>query len=73
MPLHLTVLTTARHRCRDEALPYPEKATAMGPARVIPRELPGVTCATLDVELPPCPGASAHHRPAAAARRRGTG
>ena len=51
-PLHLTVLSTGAARVREEALPYPEKATAMGPARVAPRELPGLTCSTLDVVLP---------------------
>ncbi|MEM9193364.1 MAG: type I polyketide synthase, partial [Myxococcota bacterium] len=51
-PLHLTVLTNGMQQVRDEALPYPEKATVLGPARVIPRELPGITCRTLDVQLP---------------------
>ncbi|GGW26489.1 hypothetical protein GCM10011452_13400 [Gemmobacter lanyuensis] len=51
-PLHLTVLTTGAAQHKDEGLPYPEKATIAGPVRVIPRELPGVTCATLDVVLP---------------------
>ncbi|MFO1104483.1 MAG: SDR family NAD(P)-dependent oxidoreductase [Amaricoccus sp.] len=51
-PLHLTVVTSGAAQVRDEALPYPEKATAAGPARVIPRELPGITCAMLDLTLP---------------------
>lgn len=51
-PLHLTVLSTGAARVRDEPLPYPEKATVMGPARVAPRELPGLTCTVLDVALP---------------------
>ncbi|MBA4266198.1 MAG: polyketide synthase, partial [Comamonadaceae bacterium] len=51
-PLHLTVLSTGAARVRDEALLYPEKATAMGPARVAPRELPGLTCTVLDLVLP---------------------
>src|SRR5690606_16604017 len=51
-PMHLTVLSTGAARVRDEALPYPEKATAMGPARVAPRELPGLTCSVIDVVLP---------------------
>ncbi|MDO8903168.1 type I polyketide synthase [Hydrogenophaga sp.] len=51
-PMHLTVLSTGAARVRDEALPYPEKATALGPARVAPRELPGLTCTVLDVVLP---------------------
>lgn len=51
-PLHLTVLSTGAVRVRSETLPYPEKATLMGPARVAPRELPGLTCSVLDLTLP---------------------
>ncbi|MCR8549104.1 SDR family NAD(P)-dependent oxidoreductase [Salipiger sp. P9] len=51
-PLHLTVVTNGAARLRDEALPYPSKATVAGPARVIPRELPGVSVSTLDLTLP---------------------
>jgi acyl transferase domain-containing protein/thioesterase domain-containing protein len=51
-PLHLTVLTTGAAQVRAEGLPYPEKATIAGPLRVMPRELPGITCAALDVALP---------------------
>ncbi|WP_111733161.1 type I polyketide synthase [Roseovarius amoyensis] len=47
--VHITVLTTGAARVTDEAFPYPEKATIAGPAGVIPRELPGVTVATLDI------------------------
>lgn len=52
VPLHLTVVTSGAAQVQAEALPYPEKATVQGPVRVIPRELPGITCAALDVELP---------------------
>lgn len=51
-PLHMTVFTSGAARLRDEALAYPEKATVLGPVRVIPRELPGVTCSILDLGLP---------------------
>ncbi|ETA49713.2 polyketide synthase [Rhodobacteraceae bacterium PD-2] len=51
-PLHISVVTNGAARLRDEALPYPSKATLAGPARVIPRELPGVTVGTLDLTLP---------------------
>jgi acyl transferase domain-containing protein/thioesterase domain-containing protein len=51
-PIHLTAITTGAARVRDEALPYPEKATVTGPVRVIPRELPGVTASALDLVLP---------------------
>lgn len=51
-PLHLSVISSGAARVRGETLPYPEKATLMGPARVAPRELPGLTCSVLDVVLP---------------------
>ena len=50
-PLHMTVLTTGAAQTAREGLPYPEKATVLGPARVIPRELPGFTVGLLDVAL----------------------
>ncbi|MEZ5664492.1 MAG: SDR family oxidoreductase [Burkholderiaceae bacterium] len=54
-PMHLTVLSTGAAQVRDEVLPYPEKATAAGPAKVIPRELPGLSCDWLDLQLPEQP------------------
>jgi acyl transferase domain-containing protein len=51
-PLHLTAVTNGAVQVRDEALPHPAKATLRGPLRVIPRELPGVTTASLDLVLP---------------------
>ena len=50
--LHIHAITTGAQALRDEPLPYPEKSTLQGPLRVIPRELSGMTCASLDVELP---------------------
>ncbi len=50
-PVHMTVVTSGAVQLRDEGLPYPEKATVAGPCRVIPREMPGVTCAILDVDI----------------------
>ncbi|CUH64609.1 Beta-ketoacyl-acyl-carrier-protein synthase I [Thalassovita gelatinovora] len=49
-PLHITVVTSDAAQVRNETLRYPDKATVMGPARVIPREFPGITCSVLDVE-----------------------
>ncbi|MBY6069268.1 acyltransferase domain-containing protein [Leisingera aquaemixtae] len=54
-PAHLTVFTTGAAQVRGEALPYPEKAMIAGPLGVIPRELPGLTCAAVDIELPQAP------------------
>ncbi len=49
---HLTVITSGAAQVRQEALPYPEKSAVSGPVRVMPRELPGLTAALLDVALP---------------------
>ncbi|MQQ09275.1 SDR family NAD(P)-dependent oxidoreductase [Epibacterium sp. SM1979] len=54
--VHITALTTGAAQYRDEALPYPEKAMIQGPMGVIPREFPGITCASVDIELPRTPG-----------------
>lgn len=54
-PLQLTVLSTGAVRVKDEPLPYPEKATIAGPIRVAPRELPGLSCGWLDLQLPETP------------------
>ncbi|EEW26718.1 type I polyketide synthase [Rhodobacter ferrooxidans] len=51
-PIHLTAVSTGAVQVRSEGLPYPEKAILAGPIKVIPREVPGLTCAALDVVLP---------------------
>ncbi len=51
-PMHLSVLTTGAAQVHNEPLPYPEKATVMGPARVIPQEFGGLSCTVLDIILP---------------------
>ena len=50
--LHVDVITNGAAQVRDEPLPHPAKSTVMGPVRVIPREFPAVTVATLDLEAP---------------------
>ncbi len=49
--LHMTVVSNGALRVGDEALLFPDKATALGPCAVIPREFPNVTCAFVDVDL----------------------
>ena len=51
-PIHLTAVTTGAAAMRDERLAYPERAAALGPVRVMPHELPGLTAAAVDVVLP---------------------
>ncbi len=48
-PIRITVLTTGAAQVKAEALAYPEKAMVLGPARVIPREVPGVQVGLLDL------------------------
>ncbi len=54
-PIHITVMTTGAAQVKDEPLANPEKATILGPARVIGREVPGISVSTLDLVLPPQP------------------
>ncbi|MDA5558620.1 type I polyketide synthase [Shimia sp. MMG029] len=51
-PLHITAVSNGAVQVRKESLPYPEKATALGPIQVMGRELPGVSASLLDVETP---------------------
>jgi acyl transferase domain-containing protein/thioesterase domain-containing protein/NAD(P)-dependent dehydrogenase (short-subunit alcohol dehydrogenase family) len=50
--LQLSVLTNGMQRIGQEPLPYPEKATVLGPAQVLPREMAGVSVRAIDVSLP---------------------
>ncbi len=50
-PLHLSVFTAGAAQVRDEALSHPEKAMVSGPVGVFARELPGVTCAQIDLDV----------------------
>ncbi len=49
-PLHMSVFTAGAAQVRDEAVPHPEEALIAGPVGVFARELPGVTCAQIDIE-----------------------
>ncbi|AXI48809.1 polyketide synthase [Sulfitobacter sp. SK012] len=51
-PVHLNVFTTGAVQVRDEALAFPEKAMISGPAGVLPREVSGLTCSTVDFVMP---------------------
>lgn len=51
-PLHITTITNGMQRVEDEPLPYPQKATVLGPVKVLPRELEGATASVVDVVLP---------------------
>ena len=49
--VHLSVITRGMQDVAGNHPQYPEQATVLGPVKVLPRELPGVTCASID--LPP--------------------
>ncbi len=51
-PLQISVILNGLARVDDEPVLYPDKATVLGPVRVIPRELEGVTVSAIDVQLP---------------------
>lgn len=50
-PMHLIVLSNGMQQVTDEALPYPDKATLLGPAKVMSRELDFLTCTCIDLDL----------------------
>ncbi len=50
--LHLDVLSNGMQQVGSEPLPYPDKATLLGPLRVLPRELPGTSARSIDLTLP---------------------
>ena len=47
--VQVTVLTNGAQRVGNEPLRYPDKATVLGPAQVLPRELPNVQVRVIDV------------------------
>ncbi len=51
-PLHWLVYANGMQQVHQEAVPYPEKATVLGPCKVLTREFPGMTCASFDIGLP---------------------
>jgi acyl transferase domain-containing protein/thioesterase domain-containing protein len=51
-PIHLLVAANDVLRIADESAAFPDKATALGPCAVIPREFPNIHCRFVDVSLP---------------------
>jgi acyl transferase domain-containing protein/thioesterase domain-containing protein/acyl carrier protein len=49
---HVVVVSSGMQQVDDEAVPYPDQATVLGPCKVIPRELAGFTCSSVDVTMP---------------------
>ena len=50
--LHVGVVTNNAHAITGEEEPEPEKATSLGPSRVIPHEYQNITCRSVDVVFP---------------------
>jgi len=51
-PLHISVATVGAQRAvPGDQLQWFEQSTVLGPARVIPREFPGVTVSTIDLDV----------------------
>ncbi|KAB1088268.1 KR domain-containing protein [Neorhizobium galegae] len=50
--IHFTVITNGMQQVSGEPLPYPEKATVLGPGLVLPKEMAGATVKVIDIDLP---------------------
>jgi acyl transferase domain-containing protein len=50
--VHFSIVTNGMQQVASEALPYPEKATILGPALVLPKEMDGATVKLIDIDLP---------------------
>jgi len=51
-PLKLMVVTSNVHEVTGDETLFPEKATVLGPCKVIPQEYPNITCCSFDVVIP---------------------
>ncbi len=51
--IDIAVVSNGAHRVGSEPVLCPEKATLLGPVRVIPQEYPTITCRNIDIVLPP--------------------
>jgi len=50
-PLQIEVISNNMQEVNGEAVICPEKATVMGPCKVIPREYTNITCRNIDIDL----------------------
>ena len=48
-PLLISVVSNGMQQVAQEAVPYPEKATVLGPCKPMPREYPGVLCKSIGI------------------------
>jgi len=50
--IELTAVTDGMQGIRGDDLQYPQKATMLGPLRVIPQEYVNIKCSSIDIEIP---------------------
>jgi acyl transferase domain-containing protein/acyl carrier protein len=51
-PLQINVISNNMQEVTGDDLLYPEKATLLGPCKVIPKEYPNITCRSIDILIP---------------------
>lgn len=51
--LHIDVVSSGIQDITGEEVLCPEKATLLGPCKVIPQEYPNITCRNIDIVIPP--------------------
>ncbi|HET8708297.1 MAG TPA: KR domain-containing protein, partial [Pseudomonadales bacterium] len=51
-PIQIKVFSNGFQQVHEEAVPYPEKASLLGPVKVIPHEYPNIHVSSIDLELP---------------------
>jgi len=56
-PARIAVLSDAMQKVAGETVLHPEKALLLGLVRVIPQEVEGLSCQSIDVVLDPSPTA----------------
>ena len=52
-PLRIGVVSTHLQEVTGEEVLCPEKATVLGPCKVIPQEYPNISCLSIDLVIPP--------------------
>ena len=60
--IQLHVVTNGMQRLGDEPLPYPEKATILGPGLTIPKEMAGVSVRMIDLDFAKTKATLTKHR-----------
>jgi acyl transferase domain-containing protein len=58
-PLRIEVVSNQLHSITEAEIAYPEKATLLGPCKVIPQEYPNITCHCIDIGAPAASDAQA--------------